>query len=57
MISLGKYWVGVECGQRLWRPRSWRRARSADNVFRFRKFYAGGGIAFGPLMIGWNKRG
>lgn len=42
--------VGVECGQRWWRPSSWRRTALDDNVFRFRRL-TGRGFAFGPLMV------
>lgn len=49
----GSFWIGVECGQRLWLPRSWQRHKSCDNLLRHRKLQGvGGGHAFGPIMFG-----
>lgn len=44
-----RYGAGVECGQRWWRPSSWARHPSTDNLLRFRRFP--GGFAVGPLMF------
>jgi len=38
-----KHYLGVECGQRWWRPRSWR----GPGLFR----KLSGGFAFGPIMF------
>lgn len=47
-LRLGPYHVGVECGQRLWWPRSWFGRR---NFLRRGKGWA----AFGPIIAWRNK--
>ena len=48
----GTLGAAVECGQRVWRPRSWQRTKS-ENVFRYRKLKGKdiSGFAIGPLMF------
>ena len=43
--SKRRWRVGVECGQRWWRLRSWRRCRL------FRRLPSGAGFAVGPIMV------
>lgn len=54
-MQLGKYGAGIECGQRVYWRRSWRRTKSMNRL-RFRKwnYKFGRGFAFGPIMF-WKR--
>lgn len=58
MIKLGRVRIAQECGQRWYRPRSWRmfstsRISGARYFTFFRRLY-GGGFAVGPIMF-WKE--
>jgi len=47
MIRAGNYRIGIECGQRIYRPHSWR--STWKGIRRFPT-----GFALGPIMI-WKE--
>lgn len=48
-MRVGNAQIGVECGQRWWRPSSWKRRHWDGTVGWWRTFPSG--IAFGPIMV------